>query len=322
MLSAVISAFAPVFRVLGKCSASDRISSEEYFSLEGLFADSKIRSCPTSTIGLDCAEPDVDKLWTSSRPASRLGSVPEDFGSARSRSSSLASSCQSTPCELMESPGLMTCTPGHVHDIYYPLHLSVKNTFVHASIGRPPSLDDFYEERQLHSCPVSSLAAYPPPEDETIDAVMLPSTPTTADDEASDGWHAAGAKTGRDMLHGVHDICLQHASTIPHPPLEQPVVDVMQFPVAHSPLQTFAQLASDGEAEVVLVDGFWQPAFVFPSAGSGGHFSGACNPCAHFYAAKGCRNGIQCYFCHMCPPGELKRRQKSKGKYCKGQGNS
>jgi len=49
-----------------------------------------------------------------------------------------------------------------------------------------------------------------------------------------------------------------------------------------------------------------------PSVGSGSHHLGACKPCAHAYTAKGCQNGFQCTFCHLCPPGELKRQQKAK----------
>lgn len=42
------------------------------------------------------------------------------------------------------------------------------------------------------------------------------------------------------------------------------------------------------------------------------HQRGTCNPCAHFHSSKGCRNGSQCRYCHECPPGELKRRQKAR----------
>lgn len=45
------------------------------------------------------------------------------------------------------------------------------------------------------------------------------------------------------------------------------------------------------------------------SLGSANHGTGVCKPCAHFFG-NGCKNGVQCQFCHHCPPGELKRRQK------------
>merc|ERR1712048_752875 len=47
-----------------------------------------------------------------------------------------------------------------------------------------------------------------------------------------------------------------------------------------------------------------------PSVGSAPHFEGNCKPCAFLY--EGCANGSACQFCHLCPPGELKRRKREK----------
>jgi hypothetical protein len=49
----------------------------------------------------------------------------------------------------------------------------------------------------------------------------------------------------------------------------------------------------------------------FPSVGSAGHAKGRCKPCAFFHV-KGCENGTLCKFCHLCDPGEKKRRAKDK----------
>eukprot|EP00929_Paragymnodinium_shiwhaense_P048193 TRINITY_DN24401_c0_g1_i1.p1 TRINITY_DN24401_c0_g1~~TRINITY_DN24401_c0_g1_i1.p1 ORF type:complete len:387 (+),score=84.22 TRINITY_DN24401_c0_g1_i1:100-1260(+) len=48
-----------------------------------------------------------------------------------------------------------------------------------------------------------------------------------------------------------------------------------------------------------------------PTMGSAGHHIGQCKPCA-FVFTKGCSTGVQCNYCHLCPPGEKKRRQKGK----------
>merc|ERR1712013_438394 len=40
-----------------------------------------------------------------------------------------------------------------------------------------------------------------------------------------------------------------------------------------------------------------------PSVGSASHQLGGCQPCAFLYT-KGCANGVQCKFCHLCEPGE------------------
>ena len=48
-----------------------------------------------------------------------------------------------------------------------------------------------------------------------------------------------------------------------------------------------------------------------PSLGSASHGTGLCKPCA-FHHTKGCQCGVNCTFCHLCLPGEKKRRQKEK----------
>lgn len=53
------------------------------------------------------------------------------------------------------------------------------------------------------------------------------------------------------------------------------------------------------------------------SAGSAGHGSGSCRPCAWLHkapAGAGCKNGQSCQYCHICAPGELKRRKREKFK--------
>jgi len=48
-----------------------------------------------------------------------------------------------------------------------------------------------------------------------------------------------------------------------------------------------------------------------PTAGSRGHHFGQCKPCA-FVFKGGCSNGVECRFCHLCLPGEKKRRKKER----------
>mmetsp|Transcript_55278 Transcript_55278/g.103869 ORF Transcript_55278/g.103869 Transcript_55278/m.103869 type:complete len:256 (+) Transcript_55278:35-802(+) len=43
--------------------------------------------------------------------------------------------------------------------------------------------------------------------------------------------------------------------------------------------------------------------------GSAGHAHGKCKPCA-FIHKQGCESGVACRFCHLCQPGEKKRRKK------------
>eukprot|EP00440_Ansanella_granifera_P036426 gb/GFBE01039525.1/.p1 GENE.gb/GFBE01039525.1/~~gb/GFBE01039525.1/.p1 ORF type:complete len:241 (+),score=43.09 gb/GFBE01039525.1/:1-723(+) len=48
-----------------------------------------------------------------------------------------------------------------------------------------------------------------------------------------------------------------------------------------------------------------------PSVGSAGHAFGICKPCDFMYRTN-CRSGAACKFCHLCGPGETRRRKKQK----------
>ena len=52
------------------------------------------------------------------------------------------------------------------------------------------------------------------------------------------------------------------------------------------------------------------------SAGSRRHQRGQCKPCAFVHKGK-CADGISCNFCHLCKPGEKKRRQRENIKKAK-----
>merc|ERR1712224_23920 len=52
------------------------------------------------------------------------------------------------------------------------------------------------------------------------------------------------------------------------------------------------------------------------SAGSVDHASGQCKPCAFFHQKpNSCANGRSCTFCHLCPPGAMKRVKKERAKW-------
>lgn len=51
-----------------------------------------------------------------------------------------------------------------------------------------------------------------------------------------------------------------------------------------------------------------------PTVGSLGHGLRLCKPCA-FVNSKGCKDGVDCRFCHLCGPGEKKRRKKEKSAF-------
>merc|ERR1719277_261974 len=65
---------------------------------------------------------------------------------------------------------------------------------------------------------------------------------------------------------------------------------------------------------IILSEALPEPALgsiELPTVGSVGHHTGVCKPCAFFHT-RGCDNGSQCSFCHLCGPHEKRHRQKAK----------
>jgi hypothetical protein len=59
----------------------------------------------------------------------------------------------------------------------------------------------------------------------------------------------------------------------------------------------------------------WGPEIdVEHSVGSSKHHEGKCKPCAFYHKPRGCESGLSCTFCHICPPGEKKRRVQARRK--------
>jgi len=76
-----------------------------------------------------------------------------------------------------------------------------------------------------------------------------------------------------------------------------------------------AELTSDtSRGDPEALGGHAEEHAEMPSKGSALHKWGACKPCA-FHCASGsasCQSGIDCAFCHLCEPGEKKRRKKER----------
>jgi len=66
-------------------------------------------------------------------------------------------------------------------------------------------------------------------------------------------------------------------------------------------------LSRRAEQAQQLVETFGLGSPELPTIGSVAHTFGKCKPCAFVYK-KGCSNGTGCEFCHLCEPGEKRRR--------------
>jgi len=88
----------------------------------------------------------------------------------------------------------------------------------------------------------------------------------------------------------IADTVVGDTECVAQPDSSAPVLPQPQLPQA---------VAAPGEVGATML----------PSIGSLGHGSGRCKPCA-FVGKDGCRSGAECLFCHLCDPGEKKRRKK------------
>jgi len=262
-------------------------------SLEGFFLERTVQSCPASGVEDAACGGRRDAPLLGDKLLARAPRGLEQDGSARSRSTSAGSSSPGYPTEASEASDegdTPASSPlAELPEFDYPAPLFVKNTFLDFGLGRPVSLEGFLCPRELHSCPASYLGEPGACEGEAGEAdEVVACTTVEACSEAR--WPLAG---------------------LPPPPPEPPVLP----PAARLPAAAPAEPpAAAAPAPVLLLCTALPPALgspEMPTLGSAAHGLG-CSPCAHAHSSKGCRNGAQCAFCHLCPPGELKRQQKAK----------
>jgi len=222
--------------------------------------------------------------------------------SVHSRSTSPGSSP-----DLLRSREL--CTPSELPEYDYPTMLFVRNTFLDTPVVRPLSLDEFVKERRIQSCPLETLGSSDsenreeaPSQPSFKRAATLSATLLTA--AANDAAFAASRAVSsfRDWWNPADSFAL---------PVESSSVPGNQYGGYETP----ADFAVQGTSQVIcLASALGEPApgsSDLPTVGSAGHRWGACRPCA-FLHTRGCENGAQCTFCHLCDAGEKKRRQKEK----------
>jgi hypothetical protein len=221
----------------------------------------------------------------SSCPASRMPSIDEEDilpSSNTDNSLDISSSLDiSTIAKEIDPP------PG--------LEYTVKNTFIdHPSWEslRNPSLEGFFQERQLKSCPVSRAQ--------------------TLDDTQDCGTHEFSIADIPTLSNISLEECLRDIETKHQDPENSDEISTKANTEEDTAPPT-PQILSDSEEDtrpraISLTNslGLW-------SVGSAQHNLGTCKPCAWLWKNEnGCENGANCNFCHMCPPGEVKRRKKDK----------
>jgi len=230
-------------------------------------------------------------------------------------SSVAAAASQSAQDEDADSP--QTSTEGQggkqgLPDIEYPV--PVINTFLHF---KDQALMDCLKKREVRSCPGSKVYdqegneipdAKDQPGSTVSDGLRFPATPFASGYEMpeEDPKRVDGPRVTEHLA---------AIGSMPPPPAAPPS---LAPPVLHQDVQPPPPGVAPGafaEAAVIsLAAALPEPVLgspEMPTVGSAGHRTGTCKPCA-FNHTRGCKGGEQCVFCHLCPPGEKKRRQKEK----------
>jgi len=227
--------------------------------------------------------------------------------------------------------------------LFYPPSIFVRNTFIDCDDMRPASLEEFIQERRVVSCPTSRVED--PSEGIDLDLPRLPEpllrskTAGAIPARRIAAEAVEGGSLGREQEDGSSesecstvDTAEAGARTSPMNPTQLAssvrvlrLQDAIAAPLVADPWPQSGEGGGEGvvATQAVCSVSFAEPgsdqaasgssgaAASLPSVGSVGHDLGNCKPCAFFHA-KGCSSGYDCHFCHLCDPGEKKRRQKDK----------
>jgi len=209
------------------------------------------------------------------------GEITKREFTAESRSTSAGSIESGEPHRQASARAVSSLNSG-LPDYEYPVHVVIKNTFIDEQVVRPLSLDGFFEERRILSCPVVTYEddeepcrpTQPEPLRRAITTGAQAFMTTVA---AATGFWAAsecGTPSPTENVNASQPMprVLMLSEALPEPSLGSPEM---------------------------------------PTVGSAGHNIGSCKPCAFFHS-RGCENGLQCSFCHLCAPDEKRKRQKAK----------
>lgn len=207
-----------------------------------------------------------------------------------SRSTSAGSRASEEVHQQGSGRALSSLNPG-LPDYEYPVSVIVRNTFIDTQVPRNISLDGFFEERRIKSC-ISCPVPSPDDEDELAqDEPERPAEPQALRRAITTGAQTVMATVAAATSYWMELECVASAMQPLDSSITQPMPRVLML------------------SEALPEPDLGSPEM--PTVGSAGHNMGTCKPCAFFHS-RGCENGLQCPFCHLCAPDEKRKRQKAK----------
>mmetsp|Transcript_127411 Transcript_127411/g.354665 ORF Transcript_127411/g.354665 Transcript_127411/m.354665 type:complete len:345 (-) Transcript_127411:188-1222(-) len=163
----------------------------------------------------------------------------------------------------------------------------VKNTFIEVRTARSPSLNGFFRERLVRSCPASRSASIDNASPTYVGSGRVGEAPKAGEVAVAE----ASPESANHRAAGEGKTALQV---------------VRLFEATTPPVLRLAEALHLPEAEASL-----------PSEGSEGHYAGTCKPCA-FVHTKGCSSGKDCKFCHLCTAGARRTRKREMRRLARG----
>lgn len=205
-----------------------------------------------------------------------------------------------------------------IPDYSYPAPLwQIRNTFLDANVSN--LFEAAWRDREIRSCPASGIGnQIPASRTASLETVQPPRWPSTMSEEALNemvGVLTRDSAAASVLLHsGAFNV--EETNSIPsvwgnfRASESAPCISAMtRSAVALESSETLG-----GPKILRLTEALDSPQLgspELPSLGSTGHRMKTCKPCAFLYT-KGCENGVRCTYCHLCEPGEKKRRAKEK----------
>jgi hypothetical protein len=185
------------------------------------------------------------------------------------------------------------------------LEYTVKNTFIDFPAWEPlrkPSLEGFFQERALKSCPTP----YARPIDDSLENPLKVLLAGNGEEHVCQVENPAVRSISLEEC--LRDIEDKYQNLEEYDDAVSTKANTDEDNASPTP-----GLLSDAEEETGPLAISLTSSLGLWSVGSANHHLGTCKPCAFLWKdAEGCQHGVNCSFCHMCPPGAVKQRKKQK----------
>eukprot|EP00928_Gymnodinium_smaydae_P076204 TRINITY_DN5918_c0_g1_i1.p1 TRINITY_DN5918_c0_g1~~TRINITY_DN5918_c0_g1_i1.p1 ORF type:complete len:436 (-),score=80.69 TRINITY_DN5918_c0_g1_i1:62-1369(-) len=192
----------------------------------------------------------------------------------------------------------------------------IRNTFLTASTAnRSPSLEPFFKERMVKSVPSSRPVSCRRGRGRAGTQLDAPNWSDGSNDQECAYESGAAARAACARL----SACVEDTRQRTACSSSTASSSGGKLPSANGVGAVPFRIIGDGDAllkrteAVRILENADTATMEVPSKGSLLHELGMCKPCAFVLkAGEGCKNGLECQFCHLCEPGEKKRRKKER----------